>query len=187
MDNPQGKILKDFIPTPPTPQGVVKIDTGSGYEPEPYNPFGSQRSSDQSAEEQADAVEVSGPFCKVYQDAPNWKLLGGTVTGGSGNVVVADINLGTISSPPANGTFYWLVCSGTAVVEDGVLLPGFTLSTVTVASGASIPSNTIPTAAASTGLLRISLGSWSNGVFVPAGCGNIQVNHCPGTLSYSRG
>ena len=135
----------------------------------------------------ADAAEVSGPFCKVYEDAPNWKLTGGTVTGGSGNVVVGDINLGTISSPPANGTFHWLVCSGTAVVEDDVLLPGFTLSTVTVASGTSIPSNTIPTAAAPAGVLRISLGSWSNGVFVPAGCGNIQVSHCPGTLSYSRG
>jgi hypothetical protein len=129
---------------------------------------------------------TQGPFCKVYQDDPNWKLTGGSVIGGSGNVAVADNNLGTISSPPANGTFYWLVCSGTAVVEDSVLLPGFTLSTVTVASGSSIPSNTIPTAAAPAGVLRISLGSWSNGVFVPAGCGNIQIFHCPGTLSYSR-
>ena len=130
---------------------------------------------------------TEGPFCKVYKDDPNWKLTGGSVIGGSGNIAVPDNNLGTISSPPADGTFYWLVCSGTAVVEDSVLLPGFTLSTVTVASGTSIPSNTIPTAAAPSGVLRISLGSWSNGKFIPAGCGNIQIFHCPGTLSYARG
>ena len=129
----------------------------------------------------------TGPFCKVYKDETHWKLTGGTVTGGSGNVIVADITLGSISSVPANGTYSWLVCSGNAVAEDGVLLPGFTLSTATVASGTSIPSNTMPTAASTSGVLRISLGSWSNGAFVPAGCGNIQIFHCPGTLSHVRG
>jgi hypothetical protein len=48
MDNPQGKTLKDYTPTPSAPQGSVQIDQGIGYEPVEYNPFGSQRSSDQS-------------------------------------------------------------------------------------------------------------------------------------------
>ena len=29
-------------------------------------------------------ASISGPFCKVYQDGENWKLLGGTVTCGAG-------------------------------------------------------------------------------------------------------
>jgi hypothetical protein len=48
MDNPQGKTLKDYTPTPSAPQGSVQIDQGIGYEPVEYNPFGSQRGSDQS-------------------------------------------------------------------------------------------------------------------------------------------
>jgi hypothetical protein len=114
-------------------------------------------------------------------------LTGGTVTGGTGNVTVPDIDLGDVGSEPADGTFFWLVCSGDAVTEDDVLLAGFDLATATVGSGTSLPSNTIPTALAPAGVLHVSLGSWSAGKFVPAGCGNLQISHCPGTLSYARG
>jgi hypothetical protein len=48
MDNPQGKILKDYTPTSSAPQGAVTIEPSKGYEPVEYNPFASQRSSDQS-------------------------------------------------------------------------------------------------------------------------------------------
>jgi hypothetical protein len=133
------------------------------------------------------AAEQSGPFCRVFQSEGAWMLTGGTVTGGTGNVTVPDIDLGDVGSEPADGTFFWLVCSGDAITEDDVLLPGFDLATATVGSGTSLPSNTIPTAAAPAGVLHVSLGSWSAGKFVPAGCGNLQISHCPGTLSYSRG
>jgi hypothetical protein len=130
---------------------------------------------------------ATGPFCRVFQDAGAWMLTGGTVTGGEGNVTVPDIDLGDVGSEPADGTFFWLICSGDAVTEDDVLLAGFDLATATVGSGTSLPSNTIPTALAPAGVLHVSIGSWSTGKFIPAGCGNLQISHCPGTLSYARG
>jgi len=129
---------------------------------------------------------TNGPFCKVYQEDESWKLLGGTVTGGAGVETAAAITIGTIGTEPADGTFYWLVANVTANEEDGVLLPGCELTSVTTGSGTSVPSNTIPTAASTTGVLHISLGEWMLGKFTPSGCGNIQVNHCPGTLSHTR-
>jgi len=130
---------------------------------------------------------TDGPFCRVYQEEGAWMLTGGTVTGGEGNETVPDIDLGDVGDEPAGGTHFWLECSGDAITEDDVLLPGFDLTTATVGSGASLPSNTIPTAAAPAGVLHVSLGSWSAGKFIPAGCGNLQISHCPGTLSYARG
>lgn len=136
----------------------------------------------------AAAAAASGPFCRVFKLDGDWMLTGGTVTGGDTNVTIPDIDLGTIATPPADGTHFWIKVDGDAVVEDDVLLPGFNLSTAVVSSGASVPTaNVIPTASAEAGTLYISLGSWSGGVFIPAGCGNIQVNHCPGSLTFSRG
>ena len=133
------------------------------------------------------AAETTGPFCRVFQAEGVWYLTGGTVTGGDTNVEIDDINLGDVGDEPADGTWFWIEANGDAPVEDEVLLPGFDLSTATVGSGAVFPgTNTLPTAAAASGEIHISLGSWSGGVFVPSGCGNIQVTHCPGTLSHVR-
>ena len=131
-------------------------------------------------------ASISGPFCKVYQDGENWKLLGGTVTCGAGTETIADITIGTIATPPADGTFYWLACVVDANEEDDVLLPGGTLTDVTVDSGETLPGNTIPVVGAIEGTIHISLGEWMNGKFITAGCGNIQISHCPGSLTYQR-
>jgi len=133
-----------------------------------------------------DATPLYGPFCKVYQDFPNWKLLGGTVTGGGETETIDEITIGSIQSPPDDGTFYWLTIDVTANAEDDVLLPGCELTSATTGSGTKVPSNTIPEVGSLSGQIYISLGEWMGGVFVPAGCGNIQIFHCPGTLSYSR-
>jgi len=128
------------------------------------------------------------PFCRVFKLEGQWMLLGGTVTAGEGNELVADIDLGEIGAEPDDGTYFWLICEGEAVIEDDVLLPGINLTSATVDSGTTFPpTNTIPTVADPTGLLHISLGSWSQGRFIPAGCGDIQISHCPGNLSYERG
>lgn len=131
-------------------------------------------------------VEVGngGPFCNVYTSGQSSMLTGGTVTGGDTNVAIPDINLGSV----VNGKFFWIEANGNAVTEDGVLLPGFDLSTAPVGSGTTFPSsNTTPTANSEGGTIYISLGSWSNNQFIPAGCGNIFVFHCPGALTFSRG
>ena len=129
---------------------------------------------------------ATGPFCNVYQTETQWKLLGGTVTGGGGTETIDAITIGNIETPPADGTFYWLVCNMTANEEDGVLLPGGDLTYVTTGSGNSVPDNDMPEIGSLSGQLNISLGEWMGDVFIPAGCGNIQIFHCPGTLSYSR-
>lgn len=131
-------------------------------------------------------VSPEGPFCKVYRDEKKWKLLGGTVTCGAGTETIADIAIGTIASPPADGTFYWLACNVSANEEDDVLLPGGELTAVTIASGNTLPNNTIPEVGSLSGQVHISLGQWMNEKFIPAGCGNIQISHCPGTLSAIR-
>lgn len=130
---------------------------------------------------------ATGPFCNVYQTETEWKLLGGTVTGGGGTETIDAITIGNIETPPADGTFYWLVCNMTANEEDGVLLPGGNLTSATTGSGSSVPDNNMPEIGSLSGQLNISLGEWMGGVFTPAGCGNIQIFHCPATLSYSRG
>ena len=130
---------------------------------------------------------ATGPFCKVYQTETQWKLLGGTVTGGGGIETIDAITIGNIEAPPADGTFYWLVCIVTANEEDGVLLPGCNLTYVTTGSGNSVPDNTVPEIGSLPGQLNISLGEWMGDVFTPAGCGNIQIFYCPGTFTHVRG
>lgn len=130
--------------------------------------------------------ETGGSFCRVFLDDGDWFLTGGQVSGGEGNETIADINLGSVASPPSDGTHRWLSIGYTANVEDDVLLPGGEVTSASVSSGSSIPSNTIPTVSSPSGTIRVSLGSWSGGVFVPSGCGNIQIHHCPGSLTYSR-
>jgi len=129
---------------------------------------------------------ATGPFCKKYLSGGFYYLLGGQVTGGAGNVAVPDIELAEGGSEPADGTHHWLVVAFTAYVEDDVLLPGGDVTAVTEGSGSTIPDNIIPTAIDPEGTLHVSLGSWSQGKFEVAGCGNIQIGHCLGSLTYSR-
>lgn len=139
------------------------------------------------AKSPAVAPRIEGPFCGLYKQEGRWMLMGGTVTGGSGNVTVSDFVIAVSPTTPDDGDKVWIVATGAAVTDDGVLLAGINLTTATTANGAVFPAmNTIPTAAAPTGVLNILLGSWSNGVFVPSNCGNIQLTHCPGTLSHVR-
>jgi hypothetical protein len=133
------------------------------------------------------SASTDAPFCKVYRDETDWKLLGGTVTCGAGTETIADITIGTIASPPADGTFYWLACDVDANEEDDVLLPGGTLTAAATGSGTSLPSDIIPEVGAIEGTIHISLGEWMNGKFIPAGCGNLQISHCPGSLTFMRG
>lgn len=129
---------------------------------------------------------AAGPFCKVYSDGYSWVLLGGTVTGGSGVETIPSVILATLADPPPDGTFHWLACDVTANEEDDVLLPGCTLTAVADASGTAVPDNTIPESGALSGQVHIALGEWLQGKFIPAGCGNFLITHCPGTLSHVR-
>ena len=131
-----------------------------------------------------------GNFCTKYKVFVNPTtdiyLVGGVVSGGTGNIDIDDYNLATIGSEPADGTYVWLEVDFTAYVEDGVLLPGGDVTSVITGEGTTLPDNVIPTAAAPDGMLVVPLGLWSNGSFVASDCGNIQVSHCPGSLTHNH-
>ena len=113
--------------------------------------------------------------------ATKFKISPGFLTGGGGTELIEPDDLtATI------GDFVWLNVAWTCDAIDGVQQAGGTLGAVTVAQGASIPTDTVPTAAGSATAI-IALGGWiSNGADEPAplwvgqGCGSIQVFFCPG-------
>lgn len=128
-----------------------------------------------------------GPFFSVFREGTKWKLLGGTITGGDSNETIESITIGDVGDLPEDGTFHWLKVNYNAATEDGVLLPGGEVTSVDEpGSGTSLPSNSTPTASNTSGYLYISLGEWMGGVFTPSNCGNIEVSHCPGSLTSKR-
>lgn len=111
-------------------------------------------------------------------------LRGGVVMGGESNEVIAPIALNLLA---ADGTWLWLEVNFTANVEDDVLLPGVeSISSVSTGSGTTIPANVLPTNGPPTGKIHIPLGSYLAGAFFPSACGNATINHCPGTISFTR-
>lgn len=82
----------------------------------------------------------------------------------------------------------WLQIDIVANIEEGLLLPGIASSTApTWETGSTYPSQTIPEAPGAEGTAIIPVGR----IIVEGGvpiiisqlCGNVQVTHCPGTLS----
>jgi hypothetical protein len=128
-------------------------------------------------------------FSTTFSDEDGLKIRGGVVYGGGGAIEVDDTVIrASGASAPADGTQVWLHVEFDATVEDDVLLPGGDVTGASIASGGSIPDTDIPTASSSSGEVNIQLGSWFGGKFGSAGgCGNFQIFHCPGSLSWSRG
>jgi hypothetical protein len=127
---------------------------------------------------------VDCPFGYIYNDDGDKILRGGVVTGGVTNHVAGSYTLNMASG---DGTWVWLSVSFTANSADGVLLAGVaTVNSTSYASGASIPNNTIPTALSPNGIIKVPIGYYQDGQFIPLGCGNVNVNHCPGYISSNR-
>lgn len=131
-------------------------------------------------------------FHRVFKDGSDWKLQGGQVTGGTGNVVVADITLAVVASEPADGVKQWLEITGNGVTDSGVLLGGFNVTAAVSAvpgqQGATVPNNTLPEYDDATGKKAyLLLGTWSGSQFVAAQGGNVTVSFCPGNFTITRG
>lgn len=124
------------------------------------------------------------PLGQIFEDGEDTKLLGGTVTGGITVEIVTPI---TLDLGSVDNTWLWLTVIFEANAEDDVLLPGVaSITSVTPANGTSIPDNELPTNIAPTGTIHIPLGYYFSGAFIPSACGLITINHCPGTISYTR-
>lgn len=116
-------------------------------------------------------------------------LQGGSITGGIGiesaaNIKIIDSGTGVTQSA---GVHMYVIATGDGVTADGVLLPGFNLTAASIGYNATIPDNTLPTAASATGrICHIDLGVFTSTGFTPAGAGNFHVSSCPGSYTVSR-
>ena len=116
------------------------------------------------------------------EQAPKKKLSVGFISGGgSSESVVIDDLTATIDD------YVYIEVAWTGSTINGVLQARGTLGAVTVAQGATVPNDTIPTAATPAGSATIVLGRWlSDGADEPSpvwynqGCGSIQLYFCPG-------
>lgn len=131
----------------------------------------------------------AGAFFTLIDSDGDIFLQSGSVNGVS--VPQADLQVFEVAPPPG----YWLgdpdehmylEISGTGVVEDGVLLPGFDGISVAVVIGGPVPEHVPPTAASAAGTAYVSLGVFFAESFYPAAIGNINVTFCPGGFTIER-
>lgn len=128
-------------------------------------------------------------------------ILGGTIAAGDKNFNVANKELNLESD---SVTLIYLEISVTANRDDAneILLPGIKTSTETDTSSfwksmawsdpvTQYPNNTRPVLTSGVGKIIIPIGkltiSGGTASLKQAGCGNIALDHCGGTLSFSRG
>ncbi len=120
-------------------------------------------------------------FWRVYSKDTKWMLQGGQVSGGSGNQSVADMDLGTVGSEPADGKMFWVEVTGNGDLREGILYGGFTVTAASSGSGTTLPTGSIPTSTLATGRkFYLLLGTWSGGVFQPSTSGHLMLGYCPG-------
>jgi hypothetical protein len=132
---------------------------------------------------------ASGAFFTLIVTDGDTYLQGGTVTAGSGTETAANIKVVDADTGPLHtaGHHMWIESTGNGITSDGVLLPGFDLTAATIGYGASVPANTVPTAASATGKkCYIDLGVFTDTSFSPSGAGNVEIHFCPGSYTVRR-
>ena len=117
---------------------------------------------------------------------PRYKLQCGFLTGGGSTQLIVVNNLRAVI-----GTFVWLAIGWTASGNQSTIFPGGTMGTVTISTGSSIPSDTIPEQGSLNGTAHIVLCGWiSDGenppLWVNQGCGSIQIFFCEGGFFFGR-
>jgi hypothetical protein len=135
------------------------------------------------------APSIPGAFYGMYAAGGHIYLQGGTVSAGDGTDSISDIKIidGSTGVLHTAGTHMYLNANGNGVRADGVLLPGYNLSSASIGYGSSVPSNSLPLAAGVSGKhCYIDLGTFTADGFLPSGTGNVQISYCPGSYSVSR-
>lgn len=123
-------------------------------------------------------------FGYVYRKDGDYFLQSGVVIGGESNDVSDDIEL---SKNATDGTFIFLKVTFRANRADGLLLGGVDdIVSVEVMEESTIPNNQIPKSSNPQGIIHIPLGQYRDKVFLPYGCGNFVITHCPGSIGYLR-
>jgi hypothetical protein len=132
----------------------------------------------------------SGAFYTIIEDEFGDKFLQGGSVNGVG-VDTSDLKVFD-STPSPDGTWQgtndqqlYLSVVGTGVVEDGVLLPGFEISSITPTIGTP-PASTPPTADDPSGTCILTLGTFFNEAFYPDNIGSFTVAVCIGSFVVAR-
>jgi hypothetical protein len=130
----------------------------------------------------------SGAFCNQYLNSAGvTMLLGGTITGAHGGAYsVPDYPLYAASDSlplTKSGTKLYLKCKVSAILANGVMMPGLELKTASEDVKLTETLGTVHafTTTALTGDLYIEVGRWINNGFLSSGaCGLSSVGGCPG-------
>lgn len=132
----------------------------------------------------------NGAFYTIITDEDGNKFLqGGSVNG----VGVTTTSLKLFDPDPApDGTWeglddeqLYLEVAGTGTVADGVLLPGFDITSITPTIGTP-PESSPPTKDDTAGTCIITLGTFFGGAFYPDNIGSFTVAVCIGSFVVSR-
>ena len=131
------------------------------------------------------------PFGSTFNDDEgNIKLKGGVIIGGETTHVEPDILVAGVDPNPGNPpTFIGaeddvlvLTITYTANNQDNVLIPGVeNIVSVSVDVASEVPDAQLPTIANPQGIIYQLLGTFTPTSFIPHGCGNIRLSHCPGS------
>lgn len=135
---------------------------------------------------------MAGAFFTQYTDAAgDIYLQGGTVSGGTGNILVDGFKLYDLETTTWVGTpgmVLALQITGNGQTTSGILDPIYNVTAASVPTVVGLlPNNTLPVSGSVGGkFCHISLGTFFNGGFGPANVGNIRVGFCWGGYSVSR-
>ena len=132
--------------------------------------------------------ELAGAFWTQYLDSSGDTYLQcGSVTGGNGgSVTIADkkvldsvTGVGTLS-----GNILYIEVQCDATVEDGLMMPGCTVTAASLTDSAAIlPDNDTFTVASASGSIYREIGRWTDDAFLPSGPpGNLLASGCIGNF-----
>jgi hypothetical protein len=123
-------------------------------------------------------------------------LQGGQVTAGGRTEIIADYLLfdasaGTSGSWVGDDTdLLQMEISGEALIEDGVIIPGFLLDeggvAISVVNNDSFADDTLPTIDTPSAKCHVYLGRFTESGFIPAYAGNIRVGYCIDRFDVTR-
>jgi hypothetical protein len=175
------KLLKALVTNP---RLLVGAESSDIILPD-QNPAKAQRST-------TAGTNVTGAFCTLYvDDDGNTMLQGGTIIGtgaettegtDTGSEVVPDeeVIASGASLPLADsGDHLYLQCNVTALLANGVMMPGLYLVSAELTKTLGTPHAFSTTAL--NGDIYIEVGRWTDTEFLPSGaCGLSSVGGCPG-------
>ncbi len=133
----------------------------------------------------------TGAFHRTYTSETDGHtyLQGGTVTAGDGTHTQDAIKIIDAEDGPIGpeGHTMTMKTTGDGILTDGVVLPGYNLTSAIWEVNENVPDNTLPLAAGVTGkICHIPLGVFTATGFTPNLPGNIAVSYCPGSYTVQR-